>query len=118
MFNKSLIFLALTLTFVVSGCVSKTTYQLKVDEANQLTARVGDLETELQLMGEKNGYLSQRNGELDQRLREALNRGSALDPAWRISDLVLVTGTLSTDEKNLTGNYIAGKRGLSWTDIS
>ncbi len=78
MSHKLLISIALTCSLCLSGCVSKTLYQQQVDETAQLTSRIGDLQAEYQLIVDKNGYLTQRNSELDQRLRDALNRSSAL----------------------------------------
>ncbi|OHB32777.1 MAG: hypothetical protein A2X84_06875 [Desulfuromonadaceae bacterium GWC2_58_13] len=108
--NKLLIFLALAFLLPFSGCVSKTVYQQKVDEAVQLSTRIGELETEYQLMMDKNGYLTQRNGELDQRLRDALNKSSALQ-----EDLLRARVDLDRLEKILSAR--SAEAGAAMSDM-
>ncbi|WP_432821688.1 OmpA family protein [Trichloromonas sp.] len=108
--NKVLILLALTFSLLASGCVSKTVYQQKVDEADQLTGRIGELETEYQLMVDKNGYLTQRNGELDLRLRETLNRSSALQ-----DDLLRARADIDRLEKILSAR--SAEAGAAMADM-
>jgi chemotaxis protein MotB len=95
--KNTLFFLFLGIATLLSGCISKTTYQEKVSEAAQLSGRIGELQTEYQLMTKKNGYLTQRNAELDQRLRDALNRSSALQ-----DDLIRARADIERLEKILT----------------
>lgn len=97
MFRKNLLVFVIILTVFAPGCVSKSVYQEKVDEAGQLSGRIRDLQTEYQLMSDKNDYLTQRNAELDQRLRDALNRSSALQ-----DDLIRARADIERLEKILS----------------
>ncbi len=110
MSNKLLILMALTCSFLFSGCVSKTLYQQQVAEADQLISRIEGLETEYKLLADKSSYLSERNGELDQRLRDALNRSSALQ-----DDLLRAKADIDRLEKILSAR--SAETGAAMTDM-
>lgn len=61
-----------------AGCVSKSTYQQKVDETAALTKTVAGLETELEELLQRQGELAGRNDKLNQSLTDALSRNSGL----------------------------------------
>ena len=64
--------------FLLSGCVSKSTYQQQVDETERLSATIQNLEKELQQLLEKQAELATRNDDLNQSLADALARNTAL----------------------------------------
>lgn len=60
------------------GCVSKSTFQQKADEATLLTETVRGLEAEYQELGRQRDELAARHEELGRQLTEALEKGSTL----------------------------------------
>jgi chemotaxis protein MotB len=68
----------LLILFLFTGCVSKSSYQQQVDEADRLSVTIHNLEKELQLLLEKQAELAARNDDLNQSLTDALSRNSAL----------------------------------------
>jgi chemotaxis protein MotB len=95
--------LLLCLSIATGGCVSKTTYQRKVDEAASLQGRVSDLQgqvTALMAEGQKLRdqiqNLTARNANLDQKLTDARNKGAGLQ-----ADLTRCGGDIDRLEKSL-----------------
>jgi chemotaxis protein MotB len=64
---------------LVAGCVGKSTYQAKVDEAARLAERVQGLEAESRELSRQKAELTGRNDALSGELTEAKNRVSTLE---------------------------------------
>jgi chemotaxis protein MotB len=63
---------------LLGGCVSKSAHQLKVDEADRLTASVQALEGEFRELLEDRDRLAHRGDDLQRQLADTLSRNSAL----------------------------------------
>ena len=72
------IILILSLALLLSGCVSKNTYQQKVNEADLLSGDITQLQKEKADLGENNVALEAQLSDINQRLIEALNQNSDL----------------------------------------
>jgi chemotaxis protein MotB len=77
------IFLVLFMSLWLSGCVSKSNYQIKVDEATELTERVAELETRNEELQGRILALSQERSDLRSSLSEAGEINSALQQDLR-----------------------------------
>lgn len=71
-----LVLLPLVPALILSGCVSRPTYQRQVKETEFLKRQVGEMEADYQLLKERKDYLVQRNGDLENQLQEAQGRDS------------------------------------------
>ena len=88
--------LALLVLLLAAGCVSKTEYQLKVDETEHLRAIVQGLEADYERLAAEKRQLTDRNDELNQRLLEANERARLLQ-----QDLMRARADLDRVEKVL-----------------
>jgi chemotaxis protein MotB len=70
--------LLLATSLLAAGCVSKSTYQRKVDETTQLTETVRGLETDFQQLARQKEALIAGNDELNRQLTDALEKSSNL----------------------------------------
>ena len=95
--KRVLVILLLALPFVLGACVSKNTYQQKVNEADLLTRDVANLTaSETDLRQEKKG-LQDDLSKLNARLVEALKQNSKLQ-----RDLLAAHANQERQEGNLT----------------
>ena len=78
MHSLRIVALLLATSLLAAGCVSKSTYQRKVDEATQLTETVRGLETDYQLLVRQKEALIAGNDELNRQLTDALEKSSNL----------------------------------------
>jgi chemotaxis protein MotB len=76
--RPSFAFIILLIPFLISGCVSKSVYQKKTDEAKLLAKTVDGLETERQQLMQQKEELAGLNKNLDKRLAGAMEKNSAL----------------------------------------
>jgi len=70
--------LLLATSLLAAGCVSKSTYQTKVDEATQLTETVQGLEADYQQLAKQKEALIAGNDELNRQLTDAMEKSSNL----------------------------------------
>jgi chemotaxis protein MotB len=82
---------------ILSGCVTKSTYQKKVDEATNLSQSLKDLEARYQDLRKQNEDLSARNGDLGRSLAEAQEKSAGLQ-----QDLERARGDIDRLEKVLS----------------
>jgi chemotaxis protein MotB len=75
---RVLIVLLFSLVLLLGGCVSKSTYQLKVDEAQRLTESVQSLEGEFRELLEDRDRLAHRGDDLQRQFTDIMARNSAL----------------------------------------
>jgi chemotaxis protein MotB len=95
--TPALLFCLLLLS--LGGCVSKSAHQLKVDEAERLSAEVQALEGEFREMLEDRDRLTQRGDDLQRQLGENLARSSALR-----EDLLRARADIERAEKILSAH--------------
>ncbi len=76
--NKGLLCLLLTLTFCLSACVSKNTFQQKVNEADLLRRDVQELTAEQDQLRQDKKALQDERSNLNNRLVEVLQQNSKL----------------------------------------
>jgi len=96
----------LLLCLLATGCVGKNTYQAKVEEATELSARIADLQARMgQLEEDKREALTQ-NSTLERKLAAALEKNSSLN-----QDLLRARANLDRSEKALSAKDAeTGKR--------
>jgi chemotaxis protein MotB len=70
--------LLLATLLLAAGCVSKSTYQTKVEEATQLTETVRGLESDYQQLVKQKDTLIASNDDLNRQLTDALDKSSNL----------------------------------------
>jgi chemotaxis protein MotB len=73
-----IIALLLAISLLAAGCVSKSTYQTKVDEATQLTETIRGLEADYQQLAKQKEALIAGNDELNRQLTDAMEKSSNL----------------------------------------
>jgi len=102
----------LLLCLVATGCVGKNTYQAKVDEATELSARIADMQARMEQLEEDRRDALTRNSTLERKLAAALEKNSSLN-----QDLLRARADLDRSEKALsakdaeTGRIISDMRG-------
>lgn len=78
MHSLRIVALLLATSLLTAGCVSKSTYQRKVDEATQLTETVRGLETDYEQLVKQKEALIAGNDQLNRQLTDAMEKSSNL----------------------------------------
>ncbi len=101
----------LLLCLLATGCVGKSTYQAKVEEATELGTRIAELQARMERLEEDKREALTQNSALERKLAAALEKNSSLN-----QDLLRARANLDRSEKALnakdaeTGRIIAEMR--------
>ncbi|AJF06163.1 OmpA family protein [Geoalkalibacter subterraneus] len=101
----------LLLCLLATGCVGKSTYQSKVEEATELSTRIADLQARMEQLEEDRREALNQNSTLERKLADALEKKSSLN-----QDLLRARANLDRSEKALnakdaeTGRIISEMR--------
>ena len=111
MHSMRIVALLLATSLLAAGCVSKSNYQRKVDEAAQLTETVRGFETDYQQLARQKEALIASNDQLNRQLTDAMEKSSNLQ-----QDLLRARADIDRLEKVLsarseeTGHALAEMR--------
>ncbi|HDR46429.1 MAG TPA: chemotaxis protein MotB [Geoalkalibacter subterraneus] len=80
-----------------TGCVGKSTYQAKVEEATELSARIADLQARMEQLEQDRREVLNQSSALERKLADALEKNSSLN-----QDLLRARANLDRSEKALS----------------